>query len=181
MSTISPPPKGNGLTDLSVSSTSDAAFVGSGKSVKNSLVGIADDGPHVYFLAQGQLLPGRGKTLAHNEADGTTGLYEYVASSESLRFVATVSAEGPEIGKLSAGGGTSWKSRTSPDGRYLTFESEAKINGYDNAGMPQTYLYDSEAPANQAVRCLSCRPDGMPPAVDPSPSTSSVPRGDNRT
>ncbi len=136
------------LRDLSVFPAGDADAAG--------LVGVADDGSHVYFVTRTQLLPGRGPTTAENQASGTFSVYD--SSGASLRFVGVVDGllynTTAEFANRTA--------RVSPDGRYLLFESAVDFAGYDSDGRREAYLYDSRD-TSTPIKCVSCRQDGQAP------------------
>lgn len=151
------------LTDLSVAPEPDgvaeagAAFgVGTGR---GSLLGVAADGSHVYFIARGRLVPGKGLSTAQNQADNTFSLYDYDKATDTVTFVATVGAD--VVGRLTQTIGQEVTSRVSGDGRYLLFESDQNVTGYESGGAPEAYLYDAEA-VDEPVVCISCRQDGRP-------------------
>lgn len=140
------------LRDLSVTSEPEGANV-------RAVLGVAEDGSHVYFESQQQLVPGRGNTLAQNQAEETWSVYD--ESNGTLSFVGTYAGSAPTLASYWAPEERS--SRVSPDGRYLLFESRANVTGYDSGGIPEAYLYDAEAPSGeQATICVSCRQDGKP-------------------
>jgi hypothetical protein len=148
------------LTDLSVASEAGGASVG-------GLVGFAENGSHVYFGAQGQLSPGKGRTYAENRANHSYSIYDVAGSG--VRYVGVVTqkdmAEGfsnTAVRNGALGGQSAWTSRVSPDGRFLLFESSANVTGYDSEGAKEVYLYDGQAPTEPTV-CVSCRSDGNPP------------------
>lgn len=148
------------LTDLSVSHEAGGAEVA-------GFVGSSADGSRVYFVARGQMVPGKGKTFAQNQSDGTYSIYG--VSGGVPNYVGTVN--GNELA-TSRGGVTvtsqvTWTSRVSPDGRYLAFETSANVTGYDAGGAKEVYLYDADAEA-EATTCISCRPDGLPSVSPPS-------------
>lgn len=151
------------LTDLTATDEEGGAEVG-------GFIGGSDDGTHVYFIARGQLVPGRGKSFAENQADKTYSVYgvedgefEYAGlvresypriSNQDVHYdenqLQPVIIEDPEF----------QTARVSSDGRYLLFESSADVTGYDSGnGITEAYLFDSEADAEPTV-CISCRPDG---------------------
>ena len=127
---------------------------------------MANDGSHAYFIARGQLVPGKGKSYAQNKAANTFSLYDYDAAEEAPRFVGVLSGESNELENVTLGNQLFATARTSPDGRYLLFESHANVTGYVSGGAPEAYLYDADAgPGEEAIRCLSCRTDGEPSSV----------------
>jgi SMP-30/gluconolaconase/LRE-like protein len=142
------------LTDLSVDDDAGGAEVG-------GFVGASEDGSHVYFVAQGQLVPGRGKTSAENQDDGTYSLFG--ASVGVIDYVGTVNADEftTPSGGVTVTRQNVWSSRVSPDGLYLAFETRANVTGYDSGGAKEAYLYDADADS-EATICISCRQDGRP-------------------
>jgi hypothetical protein len=149
------------LTDLSATSQPGGAGVG-------GFVGASDDGSHVYFAARGQLQPGAGKTLQENEDAHTDSLYSEVGGV--ISFVATID-EGDLSKKVLFGGGqvsveeeAVRTASVSSSGRYLLFETNAKVTSYDNGGYSEAYLYDAEA-ESEAISCVSCRQDGKFPVA----------------
>jgi hypothetical protein len=133
-------PEGERLTDLSVDTEPGGAKVG-------GVLGASRDGSQVYFTAKGMLLPGKGNTLAQNEAEGLRSVYGRAADGE-LTFVGKVT-------------GSDHTAQASTDGRYFLFESHADVTGYESGGAPEAYLYDSRAGSDGTV-CVSCRQDGLP-------------------
>ena len=150
-------PEGERLTDISATEEAGGARVG-------ALVGFAADGSHVYFIARGQLVPGQGPILAQNEAANTYSLYEHRGAGSENRFVGTVKGTSEELRRVTVDSQAESASRVSPDGRYLLFQSRARVTGYDSGGAPEAYLYDAEAgPGEEATVCVSCRQDGGAP------------------
>lgn len=133
-------PEGERLTDLSVDHDAGGASVG-------TFVGASKDGTHVYFTAQGQLVPGKGSTFADNQDADTSSVYSEVNGEVSFAFT-------------QAKDGFRW-SDVSSEGRYLTFESVADYTAYESGGAPEVFLYDSQA-SSEALVCASCRQDGQP-------------------
>jgi hypothetical protein len=157
------------LTDLSVGTTEEPAEAGAPSSTAKigALVGVSDDGSRVYFVAGGQLVPGEGASGAQNTADGTLSLYLYEAATKTVRYVGAIgSGSGTisnEVAYVTTGNTRNYTSRTSPDGRYLLFESTANLTGYDSGQAPIAYLFDAEATnEEEALTCVSCRQDGKP-------------------
>jgi hypothetical protein len=153
-------PSEHPLTDLSVAPES-ADVVG--------VMGASRDGSHVYFVAKGQLVPGKGKSTAENQADGTFSIYS--VSEGTVTYIGGITARDLESGAII--GSESSTSQVTPDGRYLLFESRADVTGYQSgaiadAGAGEVYLYDAEASSEPTV-CVSCRQDGQPsvtPVID---------------
>lgn len=137
------------LTDLSVGHQAGGAEA-------TGLMGVANDGSYVYFVARGQLTPEQGATLAQNEAENTFSVYE--ESEGKVHFVGALSGREYQASRHATVAFES-TARVSPEGRYLLFESSVNVTGYDSGGAPEAYLYD--ASTGKTV-CLSCRQDGRP-------------------
>jgi hypothetical protein len=137
------------LTDLSVAASGEVAEV-------DGFVGGANDGSRVYFMAQGQLVPGRGRTAAANASGSTANLYSEAGGTVS--FVATVGT-GEDVQII---GGSESQSSVTEDGLYLAFSTQQKVTGYDSHGSEEAYLYNS-ALGSKGTVCMSCRQDGLPP------------------
>jgi hypothetical protein len=140
------------LTDLTVDTnqrdeTSGAGVLG--------VLGTAEDGSYVYFVAKGELLPGEGE-------DGSPNLY--VAHAGRLRFIATLNEADRQ----------DWTSvpvllqaYVTPDGRHLAFISINSLTGYDNHNQSNgqeanSEVYDYNADSGQ-LACASCDPSGARP------------------
>jgi hypothetical protein len=142
------------------------------------LVNISSDGSHVYFVSHSQI-GGEGSVDQPN-------LYVWERGTESISFIGSVS---PADLDQSSGCLTCWTSqvsgrqeaatiakgpslnvsRTTPDGRVIVFESHAQLTGYDNEGHGEVYRYDVD---EQTLTCVSCDPEGDPPASDATLVTS---------
>jgi hypothetical protein len=96
----------------------------------------SDDASHLYFVTARALLPGA--------VEGKSNVY--VWSGGSLKLLSVV-------------GGEVKLERTSRDGRYMVFSTDAQVDGSTNEGQMGVFEYDA-ATAN--VACVSCRPDGSP-------------------
>jgi hypothetical protein len=143
----------NRLRDLSVGSAGEEA-------AKTGFIGASRDGSRVYFAALGQLVPGKGESLAVNLARGQVSLYETEANR--IQYVGAVAAA--LIGQTTAD--PSQTARVSEDGQFLVYESTLPSAGYaDVTEAHEAYVYDAETATTE---CVSCRPDGGP---------SSLPRG----
>jgi hypothetical protein len=121
------------------------------------VIGVSDDGTHVYFVAQGQLVEGEGKTLAQNRSDGTYSVYG--ESGGVLSYAGTMAERDLRAAIPEYSGVGSVSDRVSRDGRYLMYESRADVTGYHSGGVPEIYIFDSEA-TSEPIVCASCRQDG---------------------
>lgn len=147
------------LTDLS------AHTAESGGAMVAGVLGASDDASHVYFAARGQLVPGRGRSVAANFSHGSYNVY--LAHAGQHHFVgllrgAEVSASAKRNGALvgrSTAPSSPWASRVTADGRHLLFPSSADVTGYDSGGVTEAYLYSAD---DDATVCVSCRRDGQP-------------------
>ena len=147
-------PPGNQLTLVSASSVNDGTM--------ETVVGASDDGHYVYFVCDGQLVPGEAP------AD-LAGLYLW--HDGSLAYIGRFS----DVGDAQLNGPrTSWfapsvmrTSRLTPDGQHLLFMSRSDVGfsgregfaGYDHAGHQELYLYSAET---NRLACASCNPSGRP-------------------
>jgi hypothetical protein len=134
------------LTDLTPDSKSADSATGADV---QAVIGAADDGSYVYFVATGN--------LASGATSGQENLY--VEHGGTTTFIAP------------AGGLSDSAVYTTPDGQSIAFESTDSLTGYDNTdqstGTPDTEVFEYTAPSNSLV-CASCRPDGVAPT---GPST----------
>lgn len=144
------------LTDLTPNGGEGAGVGG--------FIGASEDGSHVYFVAKGQLVPGKGKTFAQNESDDTYSVFG--VKEGEVGYAGVVSGGGnPGISeegllRVIATSKRVQTARVSPDGRYLLFESRLNVTGYDGGErVTEAYLYDAEA-STEATICVSCRQDG---------------------
>jgi hypothetical protein len=138
------------LTDLSVDHNAGGAEVA-------GFVGASEDGTSVYFVARGQLVPGRGMTFAQNQTAKTYSLYG--EQGGALSYVGAIGEADLVYATVEDGPGY-MNSQVSPDGRYLLFESNVAITPYEpGSGVKEAYLYDADA-SSEATICVSCRQDG---------------------
>jgi hypothetical protein len=153
------------LTDLTPSDEEGGAAV-------FGMIGGSDDGSRVYFIARGQLDPGKGKTFAENQSDKTYSVYG--AAGGDVQYAGTIRESYPRItnqGYLTDEDQVSQQttrdtnfqtSSVSPDGRFMAFESSADFTGYDSGnGVREAYLFDMDS---GTTVCVSCRQDGEPSA-----------------
>jgi len=155
-------PSDHPLRDLSVDRSAGGASVG-------AFLGAAADGSRVYFVARGQLVPGRGPTFAENRAAKTYSVYE--GDADDHTFIGTM-PEQEVVVFIINNLPLPTAAQVSPDGRYLLFRSSAQVTDYQSHGVPEAYLFDARG-GPEPVRCVSCRQDGLPPR-QPTSETESV-------
>jgi hypothetical protein len=146
-------------------------------------VNVSADGSHVYFTSE-EILTGSETNQAGDEAQaGAHNLYTW--SATGTRFIAALvsddlvggefpgTTQGKSIGLdnwtgacvggfpgRAFSGGANCPSRTSPEGRYLAFQSHADLAlPYEGEGHSTIYLYDAE---QGNLICVSCDPSGAP-------------------
>ncbi len=141
------------LSDLTVASGGEHADV-----LRVTPLG-SHDSSYVYFVAEGVLASNtreftnsEGKTVVEGAEVGKENLYLW--NGEKTTFIAT---------------GVSYSGRhglqqTSPDGKWLTFESQKSLTGYDNvepnsASAEEFFLYSA---VTGQLDCASCNPTGEP-------------------
>ncbi len=145
------------LTDLTVDTNPLDAETGA---AVQGVSGVSEDGSYVYFVANGELIPGVGE-------DGRPNLYlsheDPNTHATDLRFIAT----------LAEGDSADWtatpaflRAYATPDGAHLAFTSLGSLTGYDNhdrlSGQPDTEIYEYSADTDSLV-CASCDPSGAAP------------------
>jgi hypothetical protein len=116
------------------------------------------DSSYVYFVAKGVLASntreftnGEGKTVAESAEAGKQNLYLWNGAKRT--FIGT----GLEYSRFGI-------EQTSPDGKWLAFESKESLTGYDtgraiNESAPELFLYSA---ATGQLSCASCNPAGEP-------------------
>ncbi len=134
-----------------------------GNSLTTTLV--SSDGSHVYFLAQGVLVPGKGVAGGHNL---------YMADANGVSYIATLGNDDAQNWVSNTGNGGSITMRTTPDGRSLVFQSWEQVTNVDNGGHEEIYLYDAD---KDTTTCVSCGDAGHTPAGDASILSTPLPRG----
>lgn len=152
------------LTCLTCLTGGPQADVFTGSPAQESLrplarLGVSANGSRLYFISPNRLLPGAAKP----------GIYRLDVASGDLAYVGSGAGD-PVVGDT--GGGYS---ALSADGSVLVFRSAAPglniLGGPQNAGTPQYYRYDD---TDRSLVCVSCPPDGSPPA---GPVHSTDPEG----
>ncbi len=158
--------------------SSPSTQIGSGG--ESEVVNISADGSRLYFASKTVLTGEEANDQGAKAEAGEENLYLWDAASETIRFLATVTAEDvtgvPASGASNSGGLGLWTqdaatranaaddpSRTTPDGSVLLFQSRAKLTPYDNAGHIEVYRYDAD---DNSLACLSCNPTGEPASSD---------------
>jgi hypothetical protein len=144
------------LTDVSVDGRS-------GKAEARGFIAAAADGSRVYFAARGQLVAGRGNTLAQNKAEETFSIYS--ESDGEYSYVGQVE-DGLQLRRTVVEFQSEWSSEATADGRYMIFESGQDITGYESGNRPEVFLYDAEK-GSEGTICVSCRQDGQPSVTPP--------------
>ncbi len=149
------------------------------------VLGISEDGSHVYLVANG--VPtgvvnspneqGESATLGNckgtiGSASGSCNLYLWRKGVPALTFIAQL-----EVGGASFTDAANWVStafvesfpgedfqktaRITPDGETLAFRSRRKLTDFDNNGIPQLYRFRA---GTSGPTCITCNPSGTLPA-----------------
>ena len=148
------------------------------------ILGSSEDGSFVYFAAGGVLAANQGvggetaTPQACNVVKEPGGKLDFGACNVYARheghttFIATLPGEEDDFTGEGAGIDGDWQAdpgrRTAdvtPDGRHLVFMSRRSLTGYENSGMTEVFVYDSET---GRVICASCNPTGEPAGVSES-------------
>jgi hypothetical protein len=160
------------------------------------VVGASEDLTRIYFVAGGVLDPGSGAQIDEpNLYLWENGTIKFIAvlNADVAPLGERPATDGDAWAVRPAD--KLQEVRVSPDGRYLLLASHQRLTGYDNRnpqacpswlitggndGIPGTdddvrgntagrctelYLYDA---ATSSMRCVSCRPDGLPPLSNAS-------------
>jgi DNA-binding beta-propeller fold protein YncE len=121
------------------------------------------DSSDVYFVAEGVLASntreftnGEGKTVVEGAQAGKENLYLW--NGEKTTFIATGVVNNAERRGLE---------QTSPDGKWLAFESKESLTGYDDAALEgehaELFLYSAGSGSHPpTLACASCNPTGEP-------------------
>jgi hypothetical protein len=134
-------PPGHRIVQVSGGGLGDVT-PGAGAEVQG-VVSVSEDGSHVYFVASGVLttLP---NGLGQTAIQGSHNLYTYDTDTGETKFVATLLESDKPLWELR---GTEPRlAQTTPDGRYLVFDSFTKLitagPEADTSGAQQVYRYD---------------------------------------
>ena len=149
---------GDRLTLVSASSITDG--------YAEAIIGASDDGEYLYFVCDGQLIPGEPEAPI-------MGLYVWHAGQ--LRFIGTLVGLGEaELNSPR----TFWSivsatrtSRVTPDGRHLLFMTQndagfrgrGGFTGYEHNGHRELYHYNADS---GGLACASCHPRGRAATTD---------------
>lgn len=152
------------LTDLTANATEAAAVQG--------LAGVSENGSYVYFVAEGVLTEA---TNARGQKAVKRKRNLYLAHAGAITFIATLfpsdaKAWGGESEGAVSPNLTYRTTDTTPDGRFLAFNSVYSLTGYNSApgqgrcssseGCEEIFLYDA---ATNRLQCPSCgRPGSRP-------------------
>jgi hypothetical protein len=124
------------------------------------VLGGSEDGKYIYFVANEQLVSGKGLS-------GEPNLYLWHEDAGTqvpeLQFIAT----------LAGGDGGDWTSTpanlrayVTPNGLHVAFTSLKSLTGYDNhdlaSSQPDSEIYEYSADT-RTLACASCAPSGAPP------------------
>jgi hypothetical protein len=140
-----------------------------GAGVLGAVLGASEDGSYVYFVANG-VLAGNRNTSGEVAAPNANNLYvlHNGGSGWAATFIAVLSGrDSPDWARGQSENLQQLTARVSPNGRWLAFMSQRKLErSYDNrdavSGKPdeEVYLYDAEA---EHLVCASCNPTGARP------------------
>jgi len=139
------------------------------------IAGASDDLSQIYFVDTAALTGEEENEYGAKAQAGEDNLYAW--ADGGIAFVATLSHFGKETDALDWSTSPPRRTaETSPDGRWLAFQSTRPLTGYDNFGPTcradaseleyvaencvEAFLYDSES---GELRCASCSPSGSRP------------------
>ncbi|MDX6603378.1 MAG: hypothetical protein QOF13_2580 [Solirubrobacterales bacterium] len=132
------------------------------------IIGHSEDLSHIYFVETAVLTGEEENDHGAKAQAGKPNLYAWDGATTA--FIATLVAEdNPDLGDWQASPSVR-TAEASPDGRWVTFLSEAPLSGYDNADAKtgkadrEVFLYDSAANGGEGrLLCASCNPSGARP------------------
>lgn len=159
------------LTDLTAGGPESADVRG--------VLGAADDGSRLYFVANGTLAAGATPGTCSGSETAGQACNLYVLDEGTITFIARLPREDRYIWReefpiTTRKPGFVW-SEVSPNGRYLGLSWIASLTGYDNrnpsSNFPEReiFLYDAES---GQLSCASCNPSGARPTNSTSLATS---------
>jgi hypothetical protein len=155
-------PQGERLKDLTIDTSEPADVQG--------LSGVSEDGSYAYFVAEGQLVAGKGTSGQPNLYLIHGGVTTFIATldlaADECDWTQDAQCSGVVSPEPHVESGLT--SRVSENGVFLGFNSVRDLTGYDNTdantGKPdiEIYLYDAGA---GRLSCASCKPDGSRPTT----------------
>jgi hypothetical protein len=131
------------------------------------VLGISEqDGSYIYFAAFGKLAEnvntnGEAALLgAHNIYEWHEGVLTFIARPE---VEANWRGWTDQANESQGPAGGAQAARVSSTGKYLLFDSVAKLSSYNNNGFSELYLYDAGQPlSSHNPVCVSCNPVQTP-------------------
>lgn len=117
---------------------------------------VSRDGSHVYFVARGVLVPGKGVAGGHNL---------YVADADGVSYIATLDDSDIQNWNTIFATVIGRTTRATPDGRLFVFQSYERLTDADNREHEEIYLYDAD---RDTLACVSCGEAGRVIAGDAS-------------
>lgn len=156
--------------DVETGELADLTANGSEAADVRGVVGMGEDGSHLYFVANGVLAPGAepGDCFGSVATPGHCNLY--LLHGDEISFVARLSDRESAVWQETLGDadlrhkGIVLRANVSPNGEHLAFLSAQSLTGYDShnpqTGAPdrQLFLYNAPATGSEALTCLSCPP-----------------------
>jgi len=138
--------KGNGAGD-SEDCSADGVFRCSAQAIAPERTElddrIASENGDIYFFSPEQLDPDNPGVFNEKNL--------YVARNGTVKYVATLDP-GTTVNRM----------QISPDGRWASFLTAARLTSYDNEGWRQMYRFNADS---GELICVSCNPTGTPPFV----------------
>ena len=155
--------------DVEARTIVDRTRGGTGAADVRGFSGAAEDASRLYFVAKGALTGAQENDRDEVAQSGQPNLY--LLEDGALTFVATLDPTSdrsawsyeltPEAGEAPEfSAGSTWATRTSPDGRYFAFNSTRGLTGGPD-GTRQVFLYDA---VSGTLSCASCLPGGGAPS-----------------
>jgi hypothetical protein len=139
------------LTDLTVAAAGEHADV-----QRVTPLG-SHDNSYVYFVAKGVLAS---NTRAFTNSEGMDVVEGAQTGQENMYLWNGSKTEFVAAGALD--NGHRGNEQTSPEGKWLSFESRMSLTGYNNEGVPELFVYSA---ATGDLACASCNPTGEPPVA----------------
>lgn len=130
---------------------------------------IAADNGDVYFFSPEQLAQGKGVAGQENMYDYREGRVQYVTTLAPKRFCIE-QATSPFLPEFCSAGPVARMQVTPRDSR-MALLTASKVTSYETAGHLEMYVY---SPASEELSCVSCMPDGQPPATNVEASSDGI-------